>query len=185
MRMHRGHLAPRDEVPLAERAVHNRFTDDELKTVISLLAGPGVVWELGFGSWILLQPELINSHAQAVIRSLRDDERELGCIAETQVLTELLHFVVSIALGYSVQLASTSVCMASSMTGLHGVCRADRLDFLEQSRSSDAWLVSLAGEMPCPRLFACLASRRTRATSSPTCLPTNRNDNTSPNTSPA
>jgi hypothetical protein len=70
----------------------NRFTDDELKTVISLLAGPGVVWELGFGSWILLQPELINSHAQAVIRSLRDDDRELGCIAETQVLSGDLAF---------------------------------------------------------------------------------------------
>jgi len=70
----------------------NRFTDDELKTVISLLAGPGVVWELGFGSWILLQPELINSHAQAVIRSLRDDERELGCIAEAQVLSGDLAF---------------------------------------------------------------------------------------------
>jgi GTPase SAR1 family protein/tricorn protease-like protein/uncharacterized CHY-type Zn-finger protein len=69
-----------------------RFSDDELKTVISLLAGPGVVWELGFGSWILLQPELINSHAQAVIRSLRDDERELGCIAETQVLSGDLAF---------------------------------------------------------------------------------------------
>ena len=62
------------------------FSDDELKTVISLLAGPGVVWELGFGSWILLQPELINSHAQAVIRSLREDEREIGCIAEERVL---------------------------------------------------------------------------------------------------
>jgi hypothetical protein len=54
----------------------NRFTDDELKTVISLLAGPGVVWELGFGSWILLQPELINFHPRAVIRSLR--EQPLG-----------------------------------------------------------------------------------------------------------
>lgn len=63
-----------------------RFSDDELKTVISLLAGPGVVWKLGFGSWILLQPELINSHAQAVIRSLREDEREIGCIAEEKVL---------------------------------------------------------------------------------------------------
>ena len=70
----------------------NRFTDDELKTVVSLLAGPGVVWELGFGSWILLQPELINSHAQAVIRSLRDDERELGCIAEEKVLSGDLAF---------------------------------------------------------------------------------------------
>lgn len=69
-----------------------RFTDDELKTVISLLTGPGVVWELGFGSWILLQPELINLHAQAVIRSLRDDEREIGCIAEQRVLTGDLAF---------------------------------------------------------------------------------------------
>lgn len=60
--------------------------------MISLLAGPGVVWELGFGSWILLQPELINSRAQAVICSLRDDERELGCIAETQVLSGDLAF---------------------------------------------------------------------------------------------
>ncbi len=71
---------------LTLRLEGERFSDDELKTVISLLAGPGVVWELGFGSWILLQPELINSHAQAVIRSLREDEREIGCIAEERVL---------------------------------------------------------------------------------------------------
>ena len=69
-----------------------RFTDDELKTVISLLAGPGVVWELGFGSWILIQPELINSHAQAVIRSLREDDREIGCIVEEKVLNGDLAF---------------------------------------------------------------------------------------------
>ena len=69
-----------------------RFSDDELKTVLTLLAGPGVVWELGFGSWILLQPELINSHAQAVIRSLREDAREIGCIAEEKVLNGDLAF---------------------------------------------------------------------------------------------
>jgi len=71
---------------LTLRLAGELFSDDELKTVISLLAGPGVVWELGFGSWILLQPELINSHAQAVIRSLCEDEREIGCIAEERVL---------------------------------------------------------------------------------------------------
>jgi small GTP-binding protein len=89
-----GSDARTDEESLAHASGYdaNRFTDDELKTVISLLAGPGVVWELGFGSWILLQPELINSHAQAVIRSLRDDKRELGCIAETQVLSGDLAF---------------------------------------------------------------------------------------------
>ena len=36
---------------------------------MGLLAGPGVVWELTFGSWVLLQPELINGYAQAVIQT--------------------------------------------------------------------------------------------------------------------
>ncbi len=34
--------------------------------MLTLLAGPGVVWELAFGSWVLLQPERINADAQAV-----------------------------------------------------------------------------------------------------------------------
>lgn len=63
-----------------------RFSDAELNTVVSLLGGPGVVWELGFGSWVLLSPELINAYAQAVIRTLQQDDRELGCITEEAVL---------------------------------------------------------------------------------------------------
>jgi small GTP-binding protein len=63
-----------------------RFTDEELKAVVSLLAGPGVVWELKFGSWVLLQPEQINAYAQAVIQTLRSDEDERGSIAEERVL---------------------------------------------------------------------------------------------------
>lgn len=68
------------------------FTDDELKTVISLLGGPGVVWELGFGSWVLLSPEMINAYAQAVIRTIQQDEGELGCIKEECVLAGKLSF---------------------------------------------------------------------------------------------
>ncbi|KJC41498.1 hypothetical protein UP09_20640 [Bradyrhizobium sp. LTSP885] len=63
-----------------------RFTDDELMAVIGLLSGPAVVWELKFGSWILLQPELINAYAQAVIQSMREDKHERGCIAEERML---------------------------------------------------------------------------------------------------
>jgi small GTP-binding protein len=63
-----------------------RFTDDELKAVVGLLAGPGVVWILKFGSWVLLQPERINAYAQAVIQTMREDEYERGCIAEERVL---------------------------------------------------------------------------------------------------
>ena len=62
------------------------FKDEELKAVIGLLAGPGVVWELAFGSWILLQPERINAYAQAVIQTLRADEYERGALAEERVL---------------------------------------------------------------------------------------------------
>ncbi|MEM9091028.1 MAG: TIR domain-containing protein [Cyanobacteria bacterium P01_F01_bin.53] len=68
------------------------FTDAELKAVISLLAGPGAVWELGFGSWVLLAPELINAYAQSVIRTVQEDEDELGCITEECVLSGKLSY---------------------------------------------------------------------------------------------
>lgn len=63
-----------------------RFTDEELKAVVGLLAGPGVVWELKFGNWVLLQPERINAYAQAVIQTMREDEHERGCLLEERVL---------------------------------------------------------------------------------------------------
>ena len=40
-----------------------RFADEELRAALTLLAGPGVVWELAFGSWVLLQPERIVAYA--------------------------------------------------------------------------------------------------------------------------
>ena len=71
---------------LALRISEVRFSDEELKAVISLLTGPGVVWEIGFGSWVLLAPELINTYAQAVIRTIQEDDSQLGCITEECVL---------------------------------------------------------------------------------------------------
>lgn len=62
------------------------FADAELKAVLSLLAGPGVIVELEFGAWVLLQPELINAYSQAVIATMRDDPSELGCVSEQRVL---------------------------------------------------------------------------------------------------
>lgn len=74
-----------------------RFTDEELKAVVSLLAGPGVVWELKFGSWVLLQPERINAYAQAVIQTMRADEHERGCLPEERVLNGDLTYHSSMA----------------------------------------------------------------------------------------
>ena len=45
-----------------------------------------MVWELAFGSWVLLQPERINAYAQAVIRTLQADEHQRGCLMEERVL---------------------------------------------------------------------------------------------------
>ncbi|HEY0100016.1 MAG TPA: TIR domain-containing protein [Pyrinomonadaceae bacterium] len=73
-----------------------RFTDEELKAVVSLLAGPGVVWELKFGSWVLLQPERINAYAQAVIQTMREDRDERGCLPEERVLNGDLKYHSSI-----------------------------------------------------------------------------------------
>ena len=64
----------RETLQLRLSGEFKRFDDDELRAVLTLLAGPGVVWELAFGSWVLLQPERINAYAQAVIRTLQADE---------------------------------------------------------------------------------------------------------------
>lgn len=76
----------RDGLRLRLAGTDTTFQDDELKAVIGLLGGPGVVWELSFGNWVLLQPELINAYAQAVIQTLRADEFERGCLPEERVL---------------------------------------------------------------------------------------------------
>jgi small GTP-binding protein len=76
----------RDALRLRLAGEGTPFKDEELKAVVALLAGPGVVWELTFGSWVLLQPERINAYAQAVIQTLRADEFERGCLPEERVL---------------------------------------------------------------------------------------------------
>ncbi|WP_395743598.1 TIR domain-containing protein [Prosthecobacter sp.] len=57
-----------------------RFTDEILQTVVVLLDGPGVLKELDYGTYILLAPEWINAYAQAVIRTLRSAENDLGVL---------------------------------------------------------------------------------------------------------
>ena len=56
-----------------------------------------MVWELAFGSWVLLQTERINAYAQAVIRTLQADEDQRGCLMEGQVLKGDLAYESSMA----------------------------------------------------------------------------------------
>jgi small GTP-binding protein len=69
-----------------------KFTNAELETVVGLLDGPGVVKELSFGTFILLRPEWINAYAQAVIRTLRADANNLGCLPVQSIAAGKLIF---------------------------------------------------------------------------------------------
>jgi small GTP-binding protein len=68
------------------------FSLEELRAVVGLLAGPGIVWQLEFGDFVLVQPERANAYAAAVIRSVRAHTEEIGCIAEEDVLVGKLDF---------------------------------------------------------------------------------------------
>jgi GTPase SAR1 family protein len=71
---------------LEMKLLKERFTLDELRAVVGLLAGPGIVRQLEFGDFILLQPERLNAYASAVIRSVRAHTDEIGVIPEERVL---------------------------------------------------------------------------------------------------
>jgi small GTP-binding protein len=68
------------------------FSMDQLRAAVGLLAGPGLVWQLGFGDIVLLRPELINAYAAAVVRTVRQHAEEIGVIAEQDVLEGRLQF---------------------------------------------------------------------------------------------
>ena len=76
------------------RLPEETFSLDQLLTVVGLLAGPGIVWRLEFGDFVLLQPEWINKYAAAVVRSVREHIGEIGMIREAQVLSGELNYVL-------------------------------------------------------------------------------------------
>ncbi len=86
----------RDALRLRLASIGTLFRDEDLTAVIRLLSGPGVVWDLNFGGWLLFKPELINAYAQAVIRTMREDEHERGCLAVARILGSDLSFSSSL-----------------------------------------------------------------------------------------
>jgi small GTP-binding protein len=77
---------------LEMRLPNDSFSMEELLAVIGLLAGPGVLWHLGFGDFVLLKPERINAYAAAVIRKVRLHPEELGIIPEEDALAGRLDY---------------------------------------------------------------------------------------------
>ena len=79
---------------LEMRLFEEVFTIDELRAVVGLLAGPGIIWKLEFGDIVILQPEWINKYATAVIRSVRAHIGEIGVIDEAKVLAGDLNYTL-------------------------------------------------------------------------------------------
>ncbi len=86
----------RDALRLRLAGEGRPFEDKELGAVIDLLKGPGVIWRLEFGGWVLLRPEVINGYAQAVIQTLADDPHQRGCVAEERVLRGELRYSAAV-----------------------------------------------------------------------------------------
>jgi len=79
---------------LEMRLPDEHFDMDELRTVVGLLAGPGAVWRLEFGDFVLLQAAWVNTYAAAVIRSVRAHIGEIGVILEEDVRSGNLNYTV-------------------------------------------------------------------------------------------
>ena len=62
-----------------------RFGESDVRTAVSLLANHGLARPLKFGDLVLLQPELLNGYAGAIIRSARAHKDEIGCVLEADI----------------------------------------------------------------------------------------------------
>ena len=62
-----------------------RFGESEVRTAVTLLANHGLALPLKFGDLVLLQPELLNGYAGAIIRAARAHKDEIGCVLEADI----------------------------------------------------------------------------------------------------
>lgn len=61
-------------------------TRADFDTCVGRLESRGLIHKLSFGDLILLQPELLDSYASAIVNAARDEPEGAGCILEEEVL---------------------------------------------------------------------------------------------------
>jgi WD40 repeat protein/DNA-directed RNA polymerase subunit RPC12/RpoP len=61
------------------------FGESDVRTAVTLLANHGLALPLKFGDLVLLQPELLNGYAGAIIRAARAHREEIGCVLEADI----------------------------------------------------------------------------------------------------
>jgi WD40 repeat protein/GTPase SAR1 family protein len=62
-----------------------RFGESDVRTAVTLLGNYGLARALKFGDLVLLQPELMNGYAAAIIRSARAHRDEIGSVLEADI----------------------------------------------------------------------------------------------------
>jgi hypothetical protein len=68
------------------RLIHRLFLDEsDVRTAVPLRANHGLARQLNFGDLLLLQPELINGYASAIIRATRAHSGEIDCVLEADI----------------------------------------------------------------------------------------------------
>jgi GTPase SAR1 family protein/DNA-directed RNA polymerase subunit RPC12/RpoP len=68
------------------------ITEADLRAVVGLMQGQGVVQVLAFGDFLLLQPAWLNRYASVVVRMAREHADEMGVVLEQQVLDGRLDY---------------------------------------------------------------------------------------------
>jgi uncharacterized CHY-type Zn-finger protein len=81
-------LRQRLQLQLEDKTVN----EDQLRAVVGLLAGQGIIRKLDFGDFVLLQPEYINNYASVVVRSARENVDEIGCVPKKEILEARLDY---------------------------------------------------------------------------------------------
>lgn len=75
-------LRQRLQMELQEETIE----EADLRAVVGLLGGQGLIKPLDFGDFILLRPEEINNYASVVVREARESSDDIGCVSERDVL---------------------------------------------------------------------------------------------------
>ena len=62
-----------------------KFEEADVRTAVTLLSNHGLAQTLKFGDLVLLQPELLNGYAGAIIRAARANKDEIGSVPESEI----------------------------------------------------------------------------------------------------
>lgn len=73
------------EQRLKQALPDERFDESDVRTAVTLLANHGLARPLKFGDLVLLQPEMLNGYAAAIIRAARAHQDEIGCVLEADI----------------------------------------------------------------------------------------------------